>query len=269
MMAHDPRPLLPPGSRRWALFLDVDGTLLEIAETPPDVSVPKSVLALLERLAQELDGALALVSGRSLDALDLLFRPLVLAAAGQHGFERRGVDGAIVRADRGGDALARARMRLAGAEQAIPGVLVEDKGATVAVHYRRVPDREMVVADRVDDAVKGLDDHLELVPGKKVLEIRPRGAGKDKVIEAFLKEAPFHGRIPVFVGDDRTDEDGFMAVNRWGGHSIRVGDDGPSAAVHRLADCAAVREWLELVTVQIAAEERGREDDRDSAEGSG
>ena len=249
---------LPPGSRRWALFLDVDGTLLDIAETPPDVSVPKSVLALLDRLRQDLGGALALVSGRSLEALDLLFRPLVLPAAGQHGLERRGADGAIVRATPGGAALARARMRLAGAEQAIPGVLVEDKGSTVAVHFRRVPDRELVVADRVDDAVQGLGHELELVPGKKVLEIRPRGAGKGKVIEAFMKDLPFLGRTPVFVGDDRTDEDGFMAVNRWGGHSIRVGADGPSSAVHRLDDCAAVREWLALVTAQIADEEPER-----------
>ena len=264
MKAYDAR-YLPPGSRRWALFLDVDGTLLDIAETPPDVSVPKNVLSLLDRLTQELDGALALVSGRSLDALDLLFRPLVLPAAGQHGLERRTADGAVVRATPGGAALARVRMRLAGAEDAIPGVLVEDKGATVAVHYRRVPDRELVVADRVDDAVQGLGHELELVPGKKVLEIRPRGSGKHKVIEAFMAESPFHGRTPVFVGDDRTDEDGFMAVNRWGGHSIRVGADGPSAAVHRLADCSEVREWLALVAAQIAGEEPRREDDRGSA----
>ena len=267
-MTTSDRPV-PRGSRRWALFLDVDGTLLDIAETPPDVSVPKSVLGLLERLRQELDGALALVSGRSLDALDLLFRPLVLPAAGQHGLERRGADGTVVRGTPAGAALARVRMRLAGAEQAIPGCLVEDKGATVAVHFRRAPERELVVADRVDDAVQGLGDQLELVPGKKVLEIRPRGSGKHKVIEAFMAESPFHGRTPVFVGDDRTDEDGFMAVNRWGGHSIRVGADGPSAAVHRLADCAAVRAWLAQVAEQIADEDQGRPDDRGSAEGRG
>ena len=260
---------LPPGSRHWALFLDVDGTLLDIAETPLDVSVPASVLLLLGRLQRELSGAVALVSGRSLDALDLLFRPLVLAAAGQHGFERRTAGGAVTRARNASAALARARLRLAGAEQAIPGVLVEDKGDTVAVHYRRAPDRERAVADRVDDAVRDLDAELELVPGKKVLEIRPRGVGKDKVVDAFMAEPPFRGRTPVFVGDDRTDEDGFAAVNRLGGHSIRVGTEGTSAAMHRLDDAAAVRAWLALLSTQIAEEREGEADDRGSAEGRG
>ena len=250
---------LPRATLDWALFLDVDGTLLDIAETPLAVVVPREVLVLLSMLHAELGGAVALASGRSIATIDQMFRPLHLPAAGQHGLERRGADGIVARPLVAGAALDRARERLSGAEAEIPGLLIEDKGDTVAVHYRRAPSSEREVERRVAAAVHNLDS-LELVPGKKVIEIRPRGAGKDKVVEAFMAEAPFRGRIPVFVGDDRTDEDGFAAVNRLGGHSIRVGDDGPSAARFRLPSPVAVRDWLATVAGQIVGGESGHDD---------
>jgi trehalose 6-phosphate phosphatase len=249
---------LPRSSSKWALFLDVDGTLLDIAETPYAVVVPAGLVELLGALERGLGGAIALVSGRSLAALDQLFHPLRLPAAGQHGLERRGVDGSVRREGIAVDALDRVRQRLAGVEAELPGLLIEDKGATVAVHYRRSPAPEGQVMLRVDDAVRDLDSQLELLAGKKVFEIRPRGAGKDKVIESFMAEPPFRGRTPVFAGDDRTDEQGFAAVNRLGGHSIHVGEQA-SGARHRLASPAAVREWLAAVARELGADEARRD----------
>jgi trehalose 6-phosphate phosphatase len=255
---------LPRATLDWALFLDVDGTLLDIAETPFAVVVPRQVLVLLSMLHAALDGAVALASGRSIETIDRLFRPLHMPAAGQHGLELRGADGIVTRPPIEGSALERVRERLSGAESEIPGLLIEDKGDSVAVHYRRAPSRELEVEKRVADAVQDVDS-LELIPGKKVIEIRPRGSGKDKVVEAFMAEAPFRGRVPVFVGDDRTDEDGFAAVNRLGGHSIRVGADGPSAARYRLASPGAVRDWLARAAAQIVDTASGHDDDARSA----
>jgi trehalose 6-phosphate phosphatase len=138
-------------------------------------------------------------------------------------------------------------------EEELPGVMIEDKGSTVAVHYRLAPASESELERRVRDAMGDLEPELELVAGKKVFEIRPRGAGKDVVVEAFMAELPFRDRVPVFLGDDRTDEDGFRAVNALHGHSIRVGDAGPSAARHRLPSTAAVHDWLAAVAGDLEA----------------
>jgi trehalose 6-phosphate phosphatase len=251
---------LPTPAAEWALFLDVDGTLLDLAETPLAVTVPVEVVALLARLQGELEGAVALVSGRSLETLDRLFWPLHLPAAGQHGLERRDAFGAVTRRRVAAGALDRVRRRLSGIEGEVPGVLIEDKGDTLAVHYRLAPESEPEVASRVADAVRDAGSLLELITGKKVLEVRPRNAGKDKVVEAFMAEAPFRGRTPVFVGDDRTDEDGFAAVNRLGGHSILVGGEGASAARHRIESAGDVRVWLAAVAAAIAAA-KGRASD--------
>jgi trehalose 6-phosphate phosphatase len=249
----------PPRARSdWALFLDVDGTLLDIAETPHAVEVPGGMVDLLRRLHRALGGALALASGRPIETLDRWFHPFRPAAAGLHGLERRGADGVVTRIDAPARTLDQVRERLAGAEGKIPGLLVEDKGRTVAVHYRRAPDREREVLLLVDQAARDLGDELELLAGKKVLEIRPRGAGKGSVVETFMAEPPFRGRTPVFVGDDRTDEDGFAAVNRLGGHSIRVGGEGSSGGRYQLEDAADVRAWLAAVADEIEAGGGGR-----------
>ena len=249
---------LPRPSADWALFLDVDGTLLDIAETPHAVDVPEGMVRLLGRLHDGLGGALALVSGRRLDTLDRLFHPLRPPAAGLHGVERRGADGTVSRSPLPPDALDPLRSRLARVVEEIEGLLLEDKGQTLAVHYRRAPARERDARLLVAEAARELGSEFELLEGKKVLEIRPRGSGKDKVVDAFMAEPPFRGRTPVFIGDDRTDEDGFAAVNRLGGHSIRVDGEGESAARYRVADAAALREWLAAAAGEIEGVTRGR-----------
>jgi trehalose 6-phosphate phosphatase len=254
-----PGTALPRPSTDWALFLDVDGTLLDIAETPSAVEVPSGMVELLASLQRELEGALALVSGRSLETLDRLFQPLRFAAAGQHGLERRCADGVVTYSGVAADAIDRVRWRLSAVEKEMPGTLLEDKGGTVTVHYRRSAVSKAQVLARVENAVSDLRSELELLASKKALEVRPRGVGKDKVVEAFMDEVPFRGRVPVFIGDDRTDEDGFLAVNRRGGHSVHVGAEVATAAFHRLADAAAVREWLAVAAAEIARVGRGRD----------
>jgi trehalose 6-phosphate phosphatase len=234
-----------PGAldRRAALFLDVDGTLLEIAPRPDLVSVPPGLPALIERCARARGGALALVSGRPVVDLDRLFRPWRGAAAGLHGIERRGADGVLRRIPLGDGAAAldRIRPRLFALAQQIPGLLVEDKGATVALHYRAVPQSEPAV---IAAATALLPPALRLIPGKMVVEFQPRAGNKGAAVAAFLGEPPFLDRPPVYLGDDTTDEDGFAEVNRRGGLSILVGPRRDTAATHHLASVAAALAWL-------------------------
>ena len=242
-----PAKSLPRPSRDWALFLDVDGTLIEIAPSPGEVHVDARTGDILARLHDGLGGALALVSGRPVATLDALFAPLKLAAAGLHGLERRGADGAVVREAGLGAVMDEVRGAAADFAAATPGILVEDKGLTVALHYRGVPERETDALAFARDTVRRLDHGLVLQQGKMVVELRPAGPDKGDVVDAFMAAPPFAGRTPVFVGDDVTDEDGFAAVNRLGGHSIRVGRDGASAAGLRINSVAALGDWLEAI----------------------
>ncbi len=236
-------PSAPPYSRDSAFFLDIDGTLLDIAETPQAVRAEAADYRLLERLHAAAGGAVALISGRTLAMIDGLFAPLKLPAAGQHGFERR--DGEGRRRRRRFDA---ARLRpLAGVLREFvddhPGLLFEDKGASVALHYRLAPALRETAHAQALAAAAMLPGELEVQPGKMVWEIKPAGAHKGLAIEEFMRELPFRDRLPVFLGDDLTDEDGFQVVNRLGGHSIKVGA-GATAARWRLPDPAAARAWL-------------------------
>jgi trehalose 6-phosphate phosphatase len=231
------------GSPHWALFLDVDGTVLKIAPTPDAVEVSASLRLVLEKLRPLLGGALALVSGRTIADLDYLFAPLCLPAAGLHGFERRDARGRMHREER---RLALDEIRAALTELATnhPGVIVEDKTHAVAVHYRQAPRAKSKLRGEVRRLVAGRPD-LQLIDGKMVFEIRPSGIDKGAAIKAFLAEPPFVGRLPIFLGDDVTDEDGFAMVNELGGFSIRVGGRAKSAARFRLSNVAAVIDWLE------------------------
>lgn len=236
-----PQPIDP---RTTALFLDLDGTLIEFGDTPMAVRVPDSLRGLLARLAAGCAGALAVVTGRSLATLDGLLAPLVLPAAGLHGLERRDAAGRLQHAPpalRG--ALEPFVTRLAGFAANTPGLLVEDKGAALALHYRAVPAAAGAVAAFADELAAALPPELVLQRGHMVVEIRAAGADKGVAIAAFMDEAPFAGRRAVFVGDDRTDEHGFEFVNARGGLSVKVGD-GATLARARLADPAAVRAWL-------------------------
>jgi trehalose 6-phosphate phosphatase len=235
---------LPAWRDDWALFLDVDGTLLEIAPTPDAVRVPAPAVASLAAVSARLEGALALISGRSIADLDRLFAPLKLPAAGAHGAQRRTASG-LCFARRYAPWLVPARELLAGWAAAHEGVLLEDKGDSLALHYRNAPALEPAARREVDAAVAAVGPLFQVQEGKMVLEIKPGATSKGTAIEEFMAEKPFIGRRPVFLGDYLTDEFGFEVVNRLGGHSIAVGVSGRTHAQCCLRDPAHVLRWLE------------------------
>ncbi|HLI12571.1 MAG TPA: trehalose-phosphatase [Alphaproteobacteria bacterium] len=235
--------MVPAISEGDALFLDFDGTLVEIAPSPESVMVGRELPQLLARAAQRLEGAVAVISGRALDDLLAMLRPFAGAAAGIHGLERRTADGRLIRAATG-DLVAEAREMLAAFAAATPGVRLEDKGAALALHFRARPDAAFACLKIAHDAAKRAQSRLVVIQGKMVVELRPREANKGSAILAFLSEPPFLGRRPIFIGDDRTDEDGFAVVNRVGGIAIHVGTPGTTAAPFQLPDVAAVITWI-------------------------
>jgi len=256
---------LPAPSSRWALFLDVDGTLIDIAEAPDKVVTDRRLAEILSDLAGMLGGAVALVSGRRIETLDHLFAPVRLPAAGLHGLERRDADGATTRAATRGAALGAVRNAFRAFAGAHPGVLIEDKEMTIALHYRGAPDRGDDAIALATKLIAEDGSGLKIQRGKMVVEIRPDGPDKGSVIETFMAEPPFAGRIPVFVGDDVTDEDGFEAVNRMGGQSVRVGRNGMTAARSRVDGVDDLLRWLSAVRHELAAQGTatvGDQDDR-------
>jgi|SRR5271165_1744874 len=236
------RQVPPPLDRGHALFLDFDGTLVEIAPTPDLVRVPAGLPHLLGELAARLDGAVAVVSGRPLDELILMLAPFTGTIIGQHGLECRHGDGRknrlVARPE-----LRRALSTLAEFAAKHDGVMLEDKGGTLALHYRRAPSLGTLCRAIVQQAADTSGEVLAAVAGKMVIELMPRSGGKGRAIIALLADAPFHGRLPVFIGDDTTDEDGFAAVNRLGGVSVHVGG-GATIARHSLATVRDVLAWL-------------------------
>lgn len=236
---------LPEWSDRWALFLDVDGTLLEIMSHPDEVRVPPPLKRLLGGAADALGGALALVSGRAIASLDALFAPLCLPAAGLHGLERRDALGRVHYPPGYAERIAVARSGLIEFVQSHAGLLLEDKGAALALHYRNAPTLEPECRRRIKVARQAAGDDFEVQRGKCVFELKPSGHDKGTAISTFMDESPFRGRQPVFVGDDVTDEDGFRAVNQLGGLSIRVGPIDGSCAQLSVGSVTAVLDWLE------------------------
>jgi len=234
---------VPPFQPGWALFLDVDGTLLDIAERPDEVDTHAVDCELVEGLQRAAGGALALISGRSLAQLDEMFAPLKLPAAGQHGFERRDVRGKRHRHRFAVETLAPAKEKLREFAARHSGLVLEDKGASLALHYRLAPPLAGAAHQVLVEAAAALGGRVEVQAGKMVWELKPAGADKGVAIEEFMREAPFAGRTPVFLGDDVTDENGFRVVNRLEGHSIKVGA-GDTAARWRLANPSAARAWL-------------------------
>lgn len=233
----------PSGSWPPALFLDFDGTLVEIAARPDAVLVDPSLSAALARLRDALGGALAIVSGRPIAAIDRFLAPHRFDAAGLHGVEQR-LEGRLRPCDPADHpALRLALADLQGRFGATAGVLVEDKGCSFALHWRLAPEHADGVAAAAEAAASALGARYRLQRGKAVAEILPAEAAKGPVIERFLDELSYRGRWPVFVGDDLTDEGGFAAVNARGGISVRIGD-GPTAAAKRVASPAALRGLL-------------------------
>jgi len=233
----------PPLASDCALFLDIDGTLLTHAETPDAVYVDDALRELLERLQRFCGGALALVSGRAVADVDALFEPLVLPVAGQHGVERRDLSGHIQRLPFPEEHLRQVAQRFAAFKARHPGVVFEDKGHSLALHFRLAPQLEREVRTLVEHAVADLGGDFELQAGKMVVELKPGGHDKGSAVEAYMAEPPFAGRKPVFIGDDLTDEYGFATAQRLGGHAVKVGE-GETVADWRLPDVGAVRNWL-------------------------
>ncbi len=234
----------PPSSS--AFFLDVDGTLLEICARPEDVAADALLRGLLADAAAAAGAALALVSGRKIDDLDRIFVPMILPAAGLHGAEIRFFDGARIFAQ--GAAIEPARPKLRDFAKRHPGLVLEDKGATLALHFRQRPD----LADDVLAMLQSVAQERGLVvqQGKMVAELKQAGHSKATAIESLLASAPFAGRTPIFIGDDLTDESGFDFVNTRGGVSIRVGSaEGPTAARFLLGDPARLRQELAGLTL--------------------
>jgi trehalose 6-phosphate phosphatase len=234
---------LPAFAADWALFLDIDGTLLDHAERPDAARPGAAEIQLLDGLRRAAQGALALISGRSVTDIDAMFAPLALPVAGQHGIERRDAQGGVHRHAFPSQVLRGVAARIGEFAARHEGLLFEDKGHNLALHYRLAPQLEGAAQAALGEAAAQLGAGFELLRGKMVVELKPSGRDKGSAIEDFMREAPFAGRRPVFVGDDQTDEFGFGVVNRLGGHAVKVGP-GPTVARHRIADAAAVRAWL-------------------------
>ena len=237
---------LPKANSNWAWFLDFDGTLTDIAEAPDKVQLSPRLVPTLEALFNGLGGALAIVTGRQLEQLGALLAPLTLPAAGLHGLERRGIDGRTVHQDVDTSALAPVRDGLARIAGSIDRLILEDKEFSLALHYRGCPEKQQFCLDKVRELVAEASDTLEILPGKMVYEIKPRGMDKGKAVEAFLGEYPFAGRPPLFIGDDVTDEAGFDLCNRLGGTSIRVGTPKTTRAQYCAVTVACLLTWLEV-----------------------
>jgi trehalose 6-phosphate phosphatase len=230
-----------------ALFLDVDGTLLEIAQRPEGVSVSATLFQLLEMLARRNAGAVAFVSGRTLADLDRLFGPLQLPAAGLHGVERRDASRRIQRIDRSAD-LDRVRNHLS--EGTYEGLFIEDKGSAIVVHYRDRPELAQAAQMLAARALRYVQGEWAVVPGKMSFELRRSDVNKSDAIREFLAEAPFRGRTPVFFGDDVSDEEAFDYVNSLGGWSVHVGAGLDTCARAVLAE---PRELWQLLSDLLAA----------------
>jgi trehalose 6-phosphate phosphatase len=238
MHPHDPT----ARSADWALFLDFDGTLVEIAERPESVVVDQGLPGTLTRLQDRLGGALAIVSGRPIAFLDERLG-LPFDAAGLHGIEHR-IAGRFSRCRPDDHPRLRDQVsRLRDVVDSHPGMLIEDKGCSVAVHWRMAPDKAAFALALAREAADELGPDYRIQFGKAVAEILPAASGKGRVIEMFLTQAPYQGRRPIFIGDDLTDELGFAVVNAIGGLSIRIGA-GDTIAGERLDNPAALRRHL-------------------------
>jgi len=228
--------------RRNCLLLDVDGTLLDIAPTPEAVVVPPGLVESLAALSTHFHGALGFVSGRTLEMLDALFEPLKLATVGCHGAEWRFAGSTEVHRLR--ELSEEVKKRVREIALVAPGVTLEDKGYTLAVHYRLAPEAgAAILRALLEQRAFFASQDLMILRGRAVLEIKPRWFNKATGMKHLMQSPPFAGRIPVFLGDDTTDEDIFRVLPDFEGVGIAVGRAIPGAS-RVFASPANVRRWL-------------------------
>ena len=243
-----------PAAADLALFLDFDGTLVEIEDLPTDVRLDSVTRMTLARLALLLDGAIAIVTGRDIADVDRFLHPVRLPVAGVHGTTRRDAAGMVHARRRDGDFEIRLQDRLRGLAEREAGILVEPKQGAVALHFRSRPELAGICAAAMQQAVHDMPG-VVVIRGKMVIEAKVDASNKGDALAEFLAEPPFAGRLPVFAGDDVTDEDAFRAVNAAGGISIKVGA-GETLAQYRAADTPAFLHWLQATTYRLGGASR-------------
>ncbi|MHC1548724.1 trehalose-phosphatase [Phyllobacterium sp. K27] len=240
--------VLPNNLHNWALFLDIDGTLVDLASTPTGISIPEELPGQLLSLFTQLDGAMALVTGRSIESVDAMFAPFQFPVAGMHGSEVRDGSGNLGRKLIDRLALDQARQELEKLTSRWPQTIIEDKGLAIAMHYRLVPEAERAVQATMSEVHSKLGDGWKLQSGKMVVELLPSGTDKGSAVADFMAMAPFKGRKPLAIGDDLTDETMFRFVNGASGCSVRVGEPlFQSDAQYKVHSAHDVRRWIAAV----------------------
>ena len=243
-MNHTPESVAAPPTellRGASLFLDFDGTLVDITATPDAVVVTEQLRRLLATLLERLGQRVAIITGRSASSVEELFKPVPIIVGGSHGLEIPG--------ERGHDRIERPAVldeivsELREVERTYPGVLLEMKPLGVALHYRQAPDAERACRTAAHDAAARTG--LEVQAGKMVFELKPRGGDKGAAVRTLMSRPPFKDSQPVFVGDDLTDEPGFAAARKLGGSGVLIGDPRPTAAYYRLPSVADALDWLD------------------------
>jgi trehalose 6-phosphate phosphatase len=245
---------LPAAQPEWAYFFDIDGTLVDFAVSPAGVRLDPQLRRLLGRLYRSTGGAVALISGRSIADIDRLLHGVRLPVAGQHGIERRDASGLVTRRAFPSEKVAWVRQQLADAVTRHRGLLLEDKGLSLALHYRRIPKLGGFAHRLVRSLHAQIGAEYCVQAGKCVVEMKPAGRHKGIAVLEFMQEKPFRRRTPVFIGDDVSDEYGFATVNGLDGYSVKIGP-GRTVARWRLQNVQAVRVWLERSTAPTS---RGR-----------
>lgn len=239
-----PRPnMLEKGA--WALFLDLDGTLLDIAASPESVLVPKHLVEVLAALRNQLGGAVAILSGRSLRTIDRLLHPLLISAGGEHGAVLRLPGGDVAEADASTIVPIHWRQMIHRTAEAWPGVLVEEKSHGLALHYRANPAFGVPVTALLEQLVES-DPSFEILPALMARELRHRSINKGAALRRLMKNETFEGRLPLFIGDDVTDEDAIAAAEQMGGIGLRVADA-------FAGEPARVRAWLGELAATLSA----------------
>jgi len=238
-------PPLPKIGERWALFVDIDGTLVELVAHPNMVRINASTLALLDSLRNLLGGALAMLSGRNLLDIDRLLSPLFLPAGALHGLERRDYAGNLTVANPPAEISAQVRRACQLEADLLDQVWVEEKsGIAFAMHFRAVPHAGEMVHRCAKNIAANSSGWYVVQPGNGVAELKPKGSDKGSALRALLETSPFQGRVPVVLGDDLTDETAFAMVEKLGGLAVVVGDRRPTCAHYGLGTPKDVIDWL-------------------------